>query len=240
MSRRTNPEREIDFTTAPEAINRAKVFFEALAYPAIEDRQRGERFQEALAHYYAWAVRKQYGLRKARNAGAALVAAEHWEGTLRQGGLRIRRRLQAKALWSKRLAWFEEYDGRPFDFSRRRSVRATLLADPERWSRAFRMNRRPATETTDLEDLIQRASAAVRESTPVLHLAWQLDKHSFALAAAAPSAWPEHMKRSWRYAFLRGPDWIDTAISDAEAWRLAQEPHRPNGLRADQLIRLVF
>ena len=243
MARRSYPERIIDFGAIDDPMERGIVFLEALAYPGRDEAEAGLRFQGALQSYGVWAARKQYGLKALRDRGVRIPETESWEGAVRQGGLRIRRRLQCLKLWQRRSLWTEgdlsqlSESDLQIILTRPVSIRSVILGDVERWTAAFRLNRRASLDA-DIEDVIRRLSGIVKESRPVLHMAEQLRAATWRFAVSDKRPLPSHEKLSWRNAFFRAPEWIDDGIEKAEHFRIAQEPLRPNGLSAGELIEL--
>ena len=249
MPRHFEHEQSVDFSRMPAPFDRARLFFCVLAYPerdaGVDPNGAGQRFSAALYDYFVWALRQQYGLAKLRTLGIRTRPQAEWARALRQGGARIRRRLQAQRLWAKRGCWISSHEGmsaadlKIFQ-SQRQSVRATILRDPNGWHDALRLDRRRSHEHQSPDELISQLSSAVRESKSVMHMAWQLDEFSFKQGAADTRPIPAREKLSWRQSFLRSPEWIDEAIRKAEEWRTSQNPLRPNDLSSEQLVELQF
>ena len=247
VPRRTFHEPHVDFSTFDAPLDKSRLFFAVLAYPELNAGavagSAGRRFSEALLEYFLWGLRQQYGLAALRERGLKTASQEDWAKTLRRGGARIRRRLQVQRFWAKRGVWVSEHSGISASLletlkSQRLNVRRALLRDPAHWHRAFRLDRHRDTRDEQSDDLISDLRAAISESKPVLHMAWQLRERSFSQAAADHRPIPAHEKLSWRQAFLRSPEWIEEAIGTAEAWRRHQNPLRPNDLASEDLIEL--
>lgn len=246
MPRRSQHEPLVDFADRP-AFDKARLFFAVLAYPekdaGIDPQGAGRRFAIALLDYYTWALRQQYGLSALRKHGLVTRPQEDWARTLRRGGLRIRRRLQAQRFWSKRGVWISEHSGISSDLlktfnDQQLSIRSAILRDIDHWHQALRLDRHRPNCASDREDLVSQIRSAVNESKPVFHMAWQLSERSWKQAIADDRSIPAAEKMSWRQAFLRSPEWIEDMIHDAEAWRQAQSPLRPNDLSAEDMIEL--
>lgn len=247
MARRSRPEAWVDFSECDDAISRAVVFFGVLAYPesGAGDDGPGAKFADALQAYGRWAAWRQYGRGALRERGIEIQPREQWEGTLRRGSRRIQRRLAAYRFWCSRGAWIEgdwasltpEQCRAHVAAVQQRSIRSTLLADPERWRRSFSLKKTSAAEP-DQVDLLHRLASAIKESRPVLHMAWQLDRACWECAKVDQRPIRAAEKLSWRSAWFRSEAWIDAAICAAETWRREQEPFRQNGLAGDELIEL--
>lgn len=247
MPRRSDHEPHVDFSAFGAPLDKARLFFAVLAYPELNAGavagSAGRRFAEALLEYFLWALRQQYGLAALRERGLKTAPQEDWARTLRRGGARIRRRLQVQRFWAKRGVWVSEHSGMSTPLlerlkGQRLSVRKALLRDPDHWHRAFRLDRHRNTRDEESDELISDLRAAINESKPVLHMAWQLKERSFLQAAADTRPIPAVEKLSWRQAFLRSPEWIEEAIGAAELWRRHQNPLRPNDLASEELIEL--
>lgn len=95
VARRNDTEHWVDFCEYEDAPTRAAVFFGVLAYPerGAGDDGPGVNFGNALVEYSRWAAWKQYGRSALRSHGIETQPRESWEGILRRGSFRIRRRL---------------------------------------------------------------------------------------------------------------------------------------------------
>lgn len=93
----------IDFTRPEHTVGRAQLFFGVMAYPELgagaSEGAQGAKFASALGSYFTWAVRQQYGLAALRARDISPEQKEHWEGILRRGGRRIRRRVNSLRIW---------------------------------------------------------------------------------------------------------------------------------------------
>lgn len=223
---------------------RALRYFEVLAYPGVDEREAGWKFQQALHAYYLWACRQQYGLKKLRDRGVLPVNKESWEGTLFRGGARIRRRINSYKIWRRLGVWVDEgCEKIPADLldvvrNSRSSLRATILRNIAEAHNGLRLDSPRGQLGVDQEEIIRQLRRYVKESRCVLHMAWQLDLARNSVASSISPEIPRGERRSWRRAFLLSDDWIDQAIERAEHWRAAQEPHHPNGVAAADMISL--
>ncbi|WP_312689800.1 hypothetical protein [Brevundimonas nasdae] len=246
MPRRSHYEPFVDFADN-RPFDKARLFFAVLAYPELnagtDPEGAGQRFTAALLDYYTWALRQQYGLAALRLRGLSTRPQEDWARTLRRGGLRIRRRLQAQRFWAKRGVWISDHSTiSPYlleTFNKQRlSIRSAMLRDIEHWHQALRLDRHRPNTNSDQENLISQIHYALNESKPVFHMAWQLQERSWKQALVDDRRIPAAEKLSWRQAFLRSPEWIEDAIHGAEIWRRAQNSLRPNDLSAEDMIEL--
>lgn len=249
MARRNDTEQWVDFSEYEDAPTRAAVFFGVLAYPerGAGDDGPGAKFGNALVEYSRWAAWKQYGRSALRSHGIETQPRESWEGILRRGSFRIRRRLAACRFWAKRGGWIEgDWAGLSTERKlavaaelAKRSIRGTAIADLEYWRTALRLDR-PRGPGDDKEEMLRRIRAAVNECKPVLHMAWQLDRACWACAKRDRRPIRAVEKLSWRSAWFQSESWVDGAICAAESWRRDQSPHEQNGLAASEMIELRY
>jgi hypothetical protein len=229
-------------------MERAALFLGVLAYPEAgagdPDNGAGARFTDALRHYAVWTARRQYGLRQVRSIGLDPAARESWEGTLFNGGARIKRRLAALRAWSFVRPWVVG-DPSPDDAAELgslpvNSIRSVIRHDLERWHRALRLDGFRGAPS-DEEGVVRQLRSYINESKAVLHMAAEL-RDAMKLVATLPhhADLPYGERTSWRRAWLNADKWIDGAIARAEQFRTSQEPHHQNGLVAGEMVALVW